>query len=82
MELVLFMDKPTLSKMVETSADTLNKDQLEEIYMLVDDDVFERESKRAHIDTFSDDTEEAIDEEEYEPVEPPQKKIGLVMAFD
>lgn len=81
MELVLFMDKPTLSKMVETSADTLNKDQLEEIYMLIDDDVFERASKRAHIDIFSDDTEEVLDEEEYEPVEPPQKKIGFFTAL-
>ena len=54
-ELSMIMDKDTLSKMVDTSVSAFNKDQLDELYLSVYDDVFERASKRSKIDIFSDD---------------------------
>ena len=59
-----------------------NREQLEEIYMLIDDASFARISKKQNIDIFSD---EELDEEFLDPesgnkgdfVVPPQKKIGF-----
>jgi len=82
MELILFMDKPTLTTMVETSVDTLDREQLEEIYMLIDDDAFERASKRANIDIFADESEDEVEEiDDFIPDEPAPKKMGFFTSL-
>ncbi len=79
MELSIQMDKPTLTKLVETSAEPFDRDCLEELYMLVDDDVFAKASRRAGVDIFADE-EEPEDEfymEEDEPEEVQLPKVGF-----
>ena len=55
MELSVIMDKNTLSKLVDTSAVPLSREQLEELYMLIDDEIFQKASERAGIDIFEPD---------------------------
>lgn len=81
LEMTILIEKPVLSRMAETANPPFDKEQLEEIYMLIDDDVFERISKKQKIDIFSEDDEEDLVEPEVESyVEyavPPQKKAGI-----
>lgn len=79
MDLSLIMDKATLSKMVETSAEPLNREQLEEIYTLVEDDIFNKASKRAKIDIFADDEEDGYDS--FNLTEEKPKKISFFNAL-
>lgn len=58
MEMLLCIDKPALTKMAEHTSAPFSREQLEEIYMLIDDDAFERISKMQDTDIFSDETEE------------------------
>lgn len=74
-----FMDKTTLSKLVETCAVPLNREQLEEFYMLIDDTAFEKASKRAKIDIFAGEMKAGIDD--FAIVEKPQPKMGLLTAL-
>ena len=82
LEMTLLIDKPVLSQMAETAEPAFDREQLEEIYMLIDDASFTRISKKQNIDIFSD---EELDEEFLDPesgnkgdfVVPPQKKIGF-----
>lgn len=84
MDLSLLMDRATLTKMVATSADALNEEQLEELYSLIDDDVFERASHRAGITIFQDDIAGEDAKEVYQKgtageSEPP--KVGFFTAL-
>lgn len=54
LEMTLLIEKPVLSKMAEQTSTAFSRQQLEEIYLLIDDDSFERISKRAGVDIFSD----------------------------
>lgn len=85
MNISLLMDKPTLSKLVETSALPLSREQLEDMYMLIDDDVFEKASRRSNVDIFSDEDDEEVEEEidtdDFEPYEEPAPKIGFFTAL-
>lgn len=82
LEMALLVDKPVLSRMAETAVPTFDAEQLEEIYMLIDDASFARISKKLNIDIFSDevpgekltgpDTEDDVDF-----VAPTQKKPGF-----
>ena len=64
LDMALLIDKPVLSKMAEQTSTAFDRNQLEDIYMLIDDVSFERISKRAEIDIFSDDKPEQ--DEEYQ----------------
>ena len=65
LELTILIEKNVLSRMAETATPAFDKVQLEEIYMLIDDAVFERISKKQDIDIFADDELEEV----YEPDE-------------
>lgn len=53
LEMALLVDKPVLSRMAETAVPAFDAEQLEEIYMLIDDASFARISKKQNIDIFS-----------------------------
>lgn len=77
LEMTLLIDKPVLSKMAETATGKFSREQLEEIYSLIDDASYEIIAKKAKIDIFADDYVEEL-EDDYEPevieYEPPARK--------
>lgn len=58
MEFAAFFDKTWLTRMAGPLSNAFDEEQLEEIYMLIDDAAFERISQKLNIDIFADDTEE------------------------
>lgn len=60
MELILNMDKQTLSMMADTAFGSFTREQLEEINGSIDDNVFERISKKSGIDIFADDVDARV----------------------
>ena len=76
-DLSLYMDKTTMSALVDSAIDTFNKKQLEEIYMTVYDDVFSRASKKAGVDIFADDE---IDDD-FIFIEEKPRKVGFFTAL-
>lgn len=84
MELTSMVDKPILTRLVDTATEPFSKEQLEELYMLIDDDVFERVSKRNKVDIFADEDEDGFEEETVFEEEP-APKLGfftkLALAF-
>ena len=81
LEMTILIDKSVLSKAAESATGTFDRDQLEEIHMLIEDSSFNRISRKAKIDIFVDDEP---DEEESEPeyeepeyYEPAPRKKGL-----
>ena len=92
MELTIQLDKPTLSKLVASANEPFSKEQLEELYMLIDDDVFEKTSEDNNIDIFADECEnegiedaEEIDDDVFLEEEPVPKlgfftKLGLALG--
>ena len=82
MDMAVFVDKPTLSKLVETAAVPLSREQLEELHMLIDDATFEKASKRAKIDIFADEDEpEEVEMDSFEVAEEQQPKVGFFTAL-
>lgn len=86
LELTLLVDKRVLSRAAETASTRFNREQLEEIHMFIDDASFERISQKAQIDIFSDDEEDALDEEtfemeEYTDVPTRQERPGFFAAL-
>jgi hypothetical protein len=79
LEITTLVEKPVLSRMAEIAVPAFNREQLEEIYMLIDDAVFERISKKQNIDIFADDEPEEVYEPEdgTEFTEPQPKKLGF-----
>lgn len=80
LEMALLIDKPVLSKMAEQTNIAFNREQLEEIHMLIDDTSFERISDKAKVDIFSDnepDPAEEVCETDCDYGVPPPKKPGL-----
>jgi hypothetical protein len=74
MELTSMVDKPILTRLADTATEPFSKEQLEELYMLIDDDVFERVSKRSNVDIFADED----DEDTYLSNKHQQPKAGLL----
>ena len=79
LELTGVIDETTVGRMAETAAQPFSREQLEEINMLIDDEIFSRISKKAGIDIFEDEntetnetTEEYLDYPEEKPA-----KIGF-----
>lgn len=82
LEMALLVDKPVLSRMAETAVPAFDAEQLEEIYMMIDDASFARISKKQNIDIFSDEEpgEELSDPEPEDDVDfvvLTQKKPGF-----
>ena len=83
LEMTILIDKPVLSKAAESVAGIFDREQLEEIHMLIDDSSFEYIARKAKIDIFADDA--PVDEEpelEYEEPEfheptPHKKSLGF-----
>ena len=65
--------------MAETASPPFNREQLEEIYMLIDDEVFEKISKTQNIDIFNDgaEPEETLPEWDEPTPEPAPPKLGF-----
>lgn len=57
----VFLQKSAVNKMAECSSRAFTREELEEIYLIVDDSVFEQLSKRAKIDIFADNDEAEMD---------------------
>ena len=76
LEMTILIEKPVLSKMAEQTSIAFTKEQMEEIYMLIDDASFEYISKKQNMDIFADDEPEEIyePEEDYEEYIAPQPK--------
>lgn len=58
MELSIFLDRDALGKMAAATSDKFNREQLEELYGVIDDTVFDRLSKKSGIDI--DDFDDAL----------------------
>ena len=67
LELTILVDKDVLSRMAETATVKFTREQLEEIYTLINDSSYEVIAHKANIDIFEDDFEvEEPEPEEYE----------------
>ena len=78
--MTILIDKPVLSKAAESAMGTFDREQLEEIHMLIEDSSFDRISQKAKIDIFVDEPDEEESEPEYEEpeyYEPAPRKTGL-----
>jgi hypothetical protein len=80
LELTILIEKPILTRMAETASPPFNREQLEEIYMLIDDEVFDKISKNQNIDIFNDDAEpeETVPEWDETIPEPAPPKLGFL----
>lgn len=77
LEMTILIEKPVLSKAAEKTSTTFDREQLEEIHMLIDDASFDRIARKAKIDIFAGDPD--VEEPEYEEPEyyaPSSRKIG------
>ena len=52
LEMVGTVEEPVLSRMAEQTNVPFNREQLEEIYLMISDNSFQKISRRAHIDGF------------------------------
>lgn len=82
MELTSMVEKPMLTRLVDTATQPFSKEQLEELYMLIDDDVFERVSKRNKVDIFDEETsnDDTLIEETPAPKLGFFTKLGLALG--
>ena len=83
LEMTLNIEMPVLSRMAENTTINFTEEELEEIYMLIDDESFNRICAKQGVDIFADDTEyDSYIEEDYDTeelfeedtVEAPKKK--------
>ena len=86
LEMTILIDKSVLSKAAESASGTFDREQLEEIYLLIEDASFERIAHKAKIDIFADDEPEeeevvyeepVYDEPEYYEPAPRRKGLGF-----
>ena len=81
LEMVGTVEKSVLSRIAEQTDVPFNREQLEDIYMMIDDASFQRISRRSGIDIFDD---EPVADDRQEPVQyilPKKKKGGLWAAI-
>ena len=81
LEMVAMVEQPLLSKMAEQTTVPFNREQLEEIYMMIDDASFQRISRRAKIDVFDDEPAAHEQPEQVQYILPKKKKAGLFTAL-
>lgn len=82
-EMTHLFDEPTLGKMAEQTSLPFSKEQLEDIYPLIDEASFERISKRQNVDIFTEDESEVRDysEDEHEFAGHEPRKPGFFSAL-
>ena len=76
LELASEINKSVLSKMAEQTSDVFTREQLEELYMMIDDSTYESLLKKQGL-SFSDDDLNEPDDLEDECEEKPSKKLGF-----
>ena len=81
LEMVAMVEQPLLSKMAEQTTVPFNREQLEEIYMMIDDASFQRISRRGKIDVFDDEPAAHEQPEQVQYILPKKKKAGLFTAL-
>ena len=81
LEMVTMVDQSLLSKMAEQTSVPFNREQLEEIYMMIDDASFQRISRRAKIDVFDDVPSAHGQQEQVQYIRPKKKKMGIFTAL-
>ena len=77
LEMVGTVEKSVLSKIAERTDVPFDREQLEEIYMMIDDSSFQRISRRAKIDVFDDEPSAYEQPEQVQYIRPQKKKVGL-----
>ena len=81
LEMVGTVEEAVLSRIAERTDVPFDREQLEEIYMMIDDASFQKISRRAKIDIF-DDKPAAYGQQEPVPyILPSQKKVGFFAAL-
>lgn len=81
LEMVGTVEESVLSRMAEQTDVPFNREQLEEIYLMISDNSFQKISRRAHIDVF--DEVKAL-QRQIKPrhsTAPRKKKVGLLSAL-
>ena len=77
LEMVGTVEKSVLSKIAERTDVPFDREQLEEIYMMIDDSSFQRISRRAKTDVFDDEPSAYEQPEQVQYIRPQKKKVGL-----
>ena len=81
LEMVGTVEESVLSKIAEQTDVPFDREQLEEIYMMIDDASFQRISRRAKIDVFDDEPSTCEQPEQVQYILPKEKKVGLFTAL-
>ena len=81
LEMVGTVGESVLSKIAEQTDVPFDREQLEEIYMMINDSSFQRISRRAKIDVFDDEPAAYEKPEQIQYIVPKKKKVGLFTAL-
>ena len=81
LEMVGTVEESVLSKIAERTDVPFDREQLEEIYMMIDDASFQRISRRAKINVFDDEPAAYEQPEQVQYILPKKKKVGLFTAL-
>lgn len=81
LEMTGTVEGSVLSKIAEQTDVPFDREQLEEIYMMIDDDSFQKISRRAKINVFDDEPSACEQPEQVQYILPKKKKVGLFTAL-
>ena len=81
LEMMGMVEESVLSKIAERTDVPFDREQLEEIYMMIDDASFQRISRRAKINVFDDEPAAYEQPEQVQYILPKKKKVGLFTAL-
>ena len=81
LEMMGTVEESVLSKIAERTGVPFDREQLEEIYMMIDDASFQRISRRAKINVFDDEPAAYEQPEQVQYILPKKKKVGLFTAL-
>ena len=81
LEMVGTVEESVLSRMAEQTDIPFNREQLEEIYLMISDNSFQKISRRAHIDIFDDVKALQKQTSPRHSAAPRKKKVGLLSAL-
>ena len=81
LEMVGTVEESVLSRMAEQTDVPFNREQLEEIYLMISDNSFQKISRRAHIDVFDEVKALQRQTSPRRSVAPRKKKVGLLSAL-
>lgn len=81
LEMMGTVEESVLSKIAERTDVPFDREQLEEIYMMIDDASFQRISRRAKINVFDDEPAAYEQPEQVQYILPKKKKVGLFTAL-